>query len=197
MTVQLTDRFRQALDFAFELHACQVRKGSGVPYISHLLGVAGLVLEDDGDEDEAIAGLLHDAVEDQGGAQTLQAIRERFGERVAEIVSGCSDTDQIPKPPWQARKQAYLAHLRLADASTVKVSLADKIHNGRDILMAYHRFGPEIWGRFKGGRDGTLWYYRQLVCVFRERRNDALVDELDRVVSEMEGLAANEGQAAG
>lgn len=192
MPTQLTDRFRQALDYAFELHASQFRKGTGVPYVSHLLGVTGLVLEDNGDEDEAIAALLHDAVEDQGGAPTLAAIRERFGDRVAEIVSGCSDTDQFPKPPWEERKRAYLLHLEQAGSSVLKVSLADKIHNARDILIAYHVHGPEIWKRFRGGRDGTIWYLRQLVCVFRERRPDPFVDELDRVVTTLEGLATRE-----
>jgi GTP pyrophosphokinase len=194
MPTQLTDRFRQALDYAFELHASQVRKGTGVPYVSHLLGVAGLVLEDNGDEDEAIAALLHDAVEDQGGAPTLEAIRARFGERVAEIVSGCSDTDQFPKPPWEERKRAYLAHLRHAGPSVLKVSLADKVHNARDMLIAYDTYGPELWTRFRGGRSGTLWYLRQLVCVFRERRPSPFVDELDRVVSALESLAAREEQ---
>jgi (p)ppGpp synthase/HD superfamily hydrolase len=192
MPTILTDRFRQALDYAFELHADQSRKGTGVPYVSHLLSVTGLVLEDNGDEDEAIAALLHDAVEDQGGQPTLQAIRERFGERVAAIVSACSDTDQFPKPPWEERKRAYLAHLQVAEPSTLKVSLADKVHNARDMLMAYQIHGPALWKRFRGGREGTLWYLRQLVCVFRERRPDPLVEELDRVVTALETLAAQE-----
>jgi GTP pyrophosphokinase len=196
MTIALTDRFRQALDYAFELHCHQDRKGSGVPYISHLLGVAGLVMEDNGDEDESIAALLHDAVEDQGGLETLEAIRQRFGERVAGIVMGCSDCYETPKPPWKERKKAYLAHLKLAEPSVMKVSLADKIHNARDILMGYHRVGPQIWDRFRGGRDGSLWYFRQLVCVFRERRSDPFVDELERVVIELEALAAGEDRAA-
>jgi (p)ppGpp synthase/HD superfamily hydrolase len=192
MTITLTDRFRQALDYAFELHRHQDRKGSGVPYMSHLLAVAGLVMEDNGDEDETIAALLHDAVEDQGGMETLEAIRTRFGERVAGIVMGCSDCHGTPKPPWEERKKAYLAHLRVAEPSVMKVSLADKIHNARDILMGYHRFGSQIWGRFRGGRDGSLWYYRELVGIFRERRSDALVDELERVVLELESLADGE-----
>lgn len=191
-TPRLTDRFRQALDYAFKLHACQVRKGSGVPYVSHLLGVAGLVLEDGGDEDEAIAALLHDAVEDQGGQATLQEIRDRFGDRVAEIVLGCSDTDQTPKPPWEERKRAYLDRLRMAEPSVLKVSLADKIHNARDIIIASSSGGPDFWTRFRGGKDGTLWYFRELVGIFRERRSDPFVDELARAVLELEALAARQ-----
>jgi len=184
----LTGRFKDALGFAFDLHATQIRKGSGVAYIAHLLSVAGLVIEDGGDEDESIAALLHDAVEDQGGPETLEMIRERYGERVAEIVEGCSDSQGLPKPPWRGRKEAYIAHLRQATPSVRKVSLADKIHNARDILMSHQICGEVVWTRFRGGKEGTLWYYRTLVEVFRDNRDDALVAELDRVVTELERL---------
>jgi len=185
----LTERFQSALCYAFELHNSQIRKGTGVPYVSHLMGVAALVLEDGGDEDEAIAALLHDAVEDQGGRETLEEIRRRYGDRVAEIVWGCSDTDRLPKPPWRVRKEEYIAHLAQADPSILRVSLADKIHNARDVLLTYRRSGDALWQRFKGGRDGTLWYYRELVAIFRRLRPDEMVEELDRVVAELEKLA--------
>lgn len=197
MAALLTDRFRQALVFAFDLHARQARKGSGVPYFSHLMGVAALVLEDGGGEDEAISALLHDAVEDQGGRQTLETIRQRFGERVAAIVLACSDTDQSPKPPWRERKLASLAHLREADPAVLRVSLADKIHNGRELLLLHSRYGPELWQRFRGGREGTLWYYRELLDIFRARRSDPLVDELERLVRELERRVEAERPPAG
>jgi (p)ppGpp synthase/HD superfamily hydrolase len=129
----LGQRFQAALVQAARLHQRQVRKQSGVPYVSHLLAVCALVLEDGGSEDEAIAALLHDAVEDQGGAQTLDHIRNLFGDEVAAIVDGCSDTDQDPKPPWRERKEAYLRHLAdpATSASVLRVATADKLHNAR------------------------------------------------------------------
>lgn len=188
MDGELSGRFQEALNFAFELHRHQSRKVTGVPYLAHLMAVSGLVLEDGGSEEEAIAGLLHDAVEDQGGQQTLEQIRQRFGEQVAEIVLGCSDTDQIPKPPWQARKEAFLARMRQASPSVRRVSLADKVHNARDILFTYRQLGEAVWGRFRGGKEGTLWYYRSLVQIFCEQREDPLAEELKRVVAELEEL---------
>jgi (p)ppGpp synthase/HD superfamily hydrolase len=184
----LTDRFGDALRFAHQLHLRQVRKGANVPYVSHLLGVASLVLEDGGSEDEAIAGLLHDAVEDQGGRPTLEAIRGRFGERVARIVEGCTDADTIPKPPWRERKERYIAHIRHAPVDVRRVSSADKVHNARAILSDYRIQGDALWPIFKGGKEGTLWYYRSLVEAFRAAGSGRLVDELDRVVTELEGL---------
>jgi GTP pyrophosphokinase len=185
----LGSRFEAALVHAAQLHREQVRKGSGVAYVSHLLAVAGLVLEHGGDEDEAIAALLHDAVEDQGGAATLRAIRERFGDTVAAIVEGCTDTDETPKPPWRIRKEAYLAHLPTASPSVRLVSAADKLHNARTIAADYRRYGEALWERFSGGREGTLWYYRALVGVLAAHGRTPLVEDLERAVSELERLA--------
>jgi (p)ppGpp synthase/HD superfamily hydrolase len=189
--VSLSPAFREALVFAAELHTAQVRKGTTIPYVAHLLGVAGIVLEHGADEDEAIAALLHDAVEDQGGPPTREAIRQRFGERVAAIVDGCTDADTVPKPPWRARKEAYVAHVRHASPSVLLVSAADKLHNARAILADYRLEGDAVWARFKGGREGTLWYYRALVRAFQNtgRARPSLIDELDRVVSELERAA--------
>ena len=185
----LTRDFEDALAFAAQLHSRQVRKGTAVPYVAHLLGVASVALEHGADEDEAIAALLHDAVEDQGGAATLGKIRERFGETVAAIVEGCTDTDQMPKPPWRPRKEAYVAHVASASPSVRLVSAADKLHNARTIVADYRRFGEDVWRRFSGGRDGTLWYYRALVDAYRAHGPTPLVEELERVVGEMEELA--------
>lgn len=186
----LSARFSEALVFAARLHAAQVRKGGDTPYVSHLLAVAALVLEQGGDEDEAIAALLHDAVEDQGGKPVREVIARCFGERVAEIVDGCTDADTIPKPPWRERKEAYVAHVRHASPSVRLVSAADKVSNARAILADYRQVGEAVWARFKGGREGTLWYYRALIAAFREAGPTPLVDELDRVVTELERLAA-------
>jgi (p)ppGpp synthase/HD superfamily hydrolase len=184
-----TQRFQTALIYALHLHADQKRKGTTIPYISHLLAVAALVLEDGGSEDEAIAALLHDAIEDQGGEPIRQEISRRFGDKVVEIVNGCTDTDQTPKPPWLERKKRYLEHLRSANPEILRVSAADKLHNARSVVSDLRRHGDTVWARFNGGRDGTLWYYRQLVRVFRERCTSSLVEELDRVVSELERLS--------
>ncbi len=185
----LTARFEQALVYASRLHARQLRKGSATPYVSHLLAVAALVLEHGGDEDQAIAALLHDAVEDQGGPPTLAAIRRRFGSVVAGIVAACSDTDVTPKPPWRPRKQAYLQHLRTAPAAVRLVSAADKLHNARTTVADLRAQGPRVWKRFHAGPEEQLWYYRSLVAIFRRRGPGALAEELARVVSEMEALA--------
>jgi len=197
LTMTLTTNFRDALDLAFDLHLQQVRKGTSVPYVSHLLSVAALVLEHGGSEEEAIAALLHDAVEDQGGPATLERIRQRFGDQVANIVQACSDTDQCPKPPWRDRKVKYLAHLKASDGSVpdgvLRVSLADKVHNARDILCAYRQHGDAFWDRFTGKKDGTLWYYSQLVAIFQARFPGPLTDELSRTVSELMTLAGETG----
>lgn len=187
----LGQRFIAAVEEASRYHAGQLRKGTQIPYVAHLLSVAALVLEDGGSEDEAIAALLHDAVEDAGGKPTLDAIRERFGDEVAMIVEACSDTDVIPKPPWRERKEAYLAHLADAETqpSVMRVSLADKLHNARAILSDYRQTGDELWSRFNtaSGED-QLWYYRSLANIFLDRAPGSLSDELDHVVSELEGL---------
>ncbi|MBD2181752.1 HD domain-containing protein [Aerosakkonema funiforme] len=185
----LSERFTEALVFATELHANQVRKGSGVPYISHLLGVASIALEYGANEDEAISALLHDAIEDQGGAATREEIRRRFGDTVTEIVDGCTDADTTPKPPWRQRKEDYIAHIPTAERSVLLVSASDKLYNARSILKDYRILGESVWGRFYGGREGTLWYYRALVEAFRKVWSSPLIDELERVVSELEYLA--------
>ncbi|HEX4106484.1 MAG TPA: HD domain-containing protein [Solirubrobacteraceae bacterium] len=174
----LGPRFAAALAFAAQAHAEQVRKGSGLPYLGHLLGVCALVIGDGGGEDEAIAALLHDAVEDQGGEEMLERIRERFGADVARIVLGCSDTLQTPKPPWRERKEAYLAHLQDADGSILRVSLADKLDNARSIARDLGVYGETVWRRFGAPREEQLWYYRALSALFLVRTPGPLADEL-------------------
>ena len=185
-TVALTDRFQRALAYSTELHAGQSRKGTSVPYIGHLLSVTGIALEHGADEDEAIGALLHDAVEDAGGQPTLMEIRKRFGDRVARIVEGCTDTDVVPKPPWQTRKEQYIEHLKMeTDRSVLLVSGADKLSNVRAILSDYHEIGDAVWERFSGARDGTLWYYRTLSEIFTTKFDSPLSRELARVVEQL------------
>ena len=189
MSTPTTQRFADAFVFAHELHAAQIRKGSNVPYVAHLMSVSAIVLEHGGDEDLAIAALLHDAVEDQGGAATREQIRARFGERVAAIVDGCTDSDVTPKPPWRKRKELYIAHLATASDDVRKVSMSDKLHNARSILGDHRVIGDALWERFTGGKSGTLWYYRALVNAYRAARPDessALLDELERTVAAIE-----------
>jgi GTP pyrophosphokinase len=182
----LSDQFKGALCYATDLHADQIRKGSGVPYVAHLLGVTSLVLEYGGTEDEAIAALLHDAVEDQGGAETRQRIAEKFGENIAQIVDGCTDSDITPKPPWRERKEIYINHLEEATPSIRLVSCCDKLYNARSILADYRVMGDQIWERFKGGKkDGTLWYYQSLVEQFKKTGDHPVYDELERTVIEI------------
>jgi (p)ppGpp synthase/HD superfamily hydrolase len=180
-------RFLDALTFASHLHRAQTRKHTDIPYVSHLLSVAGLVIEYGGSEDEAIAALLHDAVEDQGGEATLATIHDRFGERVAAIVSACTDSTEQPKPPWRPRKEAYLAHIRTADAGARLVSASDKLHNARAIVSDLRAHGAEVWQRFSASPRDVLWYYRGLVNAFVAAGGPArVVEELDRTVREME-----------
>ena len=188
----LSSRFTEALTYATKLHSNQVRKGSGVPYIAHLLGVTSIALEYGANEDEAIAALLHDAIEDQGGEATRAEIRRRFGDIVTEIVDGCTDAETIPKPPWRERKEAYIAHIFNASSSELLVSCADKLHNARSILNDYRVLGEAVWERFKGGKEGTLWYYRSLVEAFRQTGSTPLVEELERVVLELEQLVSRD-----
>lgn len=181
-------RFHDALRLATEWHATQRRKGTAIPYIAHLLAVAAIVLEHGGTEDEAIAALLHDAIEDQGGAPIRDEIRRHFGDHVVEIVNGCTDAEVMPKPPWRERKEAYLAHLATASPSVLLVAVADKLHNARAILADYRTLGEALWPRFNASKTEILWYYRGLVAAFRARNGlapRALVDELERVVTEI------------
>lgn len=184
----LSERFSEALVFATQLHATQVRKGSGVPYVTHLLGVTSIALDYGANEDEAIAALLHDAIEDQGGAKTREEIRRRFGDNVTAIVDGCTDSEIMPKPPWKERKEIFIAGLATASRSVLLVSAADKLHNSRSILKDYRELGESVWQRFKGGKEGSLWYYKSLVEAYRQVYFSPLIDELERVVTELDCL---------
>ena len=192
MTAPLSTKFDDALLFASNLHRDQIRKGSGVPYVAHLLSVAGIALEYGADEEEAIAALLHDTIEDQanGDPEGLKnRLRETFGAKVLSIVEACTDAEGTPKPPRRQRKEQYIAHLAEASPSVLLVSASDKLHNARAILSDLRTVGADVWSRFNDGRDGTLWYYRALVTAFEARGRSALTDELNRVVSEIESLA--------
>ena len=194
----LTGRFDLAFHFASGLHHAQRRKGTQVPYIAHLMSVAALVLEAGGDEEQAVAALVHDAMEDQGGPATLKTIQRMFGDRVAETVRECSDSeseDPEKKLPWHPRKQAYLAHLTTASPDALLVSIADKLHNVRAVLADYRSLGDELWKRFnrEASKQDHLKYYRALVTAFRNTTAPrAMVDELDRVVTELEHLATQQ-----
>jgi (p)ppGpp synthase/HD superfamily hydrolase len=179
-----SERFDDALLYASRLHRTQIRKGSGIPYVSHLLAVCALVIEHGGSEDQAIAALLHDAAEDQGGEATLSDIRVRYGAAVADIVADCTDAWTEPKPPWRPRKEAYLAALPSKPAASLLVSLADKAHNAGAILGDYQVLGDALWDRFTGGRDGTIWYYRSLSAVFDKVMPGALAEQLSRTVAQ-------------
>ena len=181
-------RLAEAAGLAFALHAEQRRKGTDIPYLAHLLGVAGIVLEHGGDEEQAIAGLLHDAIEDCGIEQEA-VIRDRFGPRVANIVRGCTDTDVVPKPPWRARKEAYIAHLEHADPDVLLVSCADKLHNARAIVTDLRTHGVEMFERFTGGKDGTVWYYATLSDAFLRFLPGPLARELADAVDTMRRLS--------
>jgi len=184
----LSPRFEDALAFAARLHARQTRKAGKIPYVAHLLSVCALVLEDGGQEDDAIAALLHDAVEDQGGAPTLLVIRERYGDEVARLVDAVTDSDSLPKPPWLERKRQYVEHLRRADGRVRRIACADKLHNARSVLYDYRAHGEDLWSRFTGTREQTLWYYRTVADVCVATGTGPLAEELARVVSELETL---------
>lgn len=191
MPPMLGPRFREALVYAAEAHEDQLRKGTSIPYVSHLLGVTALVLEDGGDEDEAIGALLHDVCEDQGGLPQLEEVRGRFGDRVASIVDACTDSHEDPKPPWKPRKEAYVVRVRSTHgADALRVSLADKLHNSRAILRDLKAADDpdELWSRFKQGRDCVLWYYRALFEAFRTRISTPMLEELEAAVTELESV---------
>jgi (p)ppGpp synthase/HD superfamily hydrolase len=195
----LTERFDRALLYATHVHGGQVRKGTSIPYVAHLLAVAATVLEYGGDEDLAIAALLHDSVEDQGGKARLDDVRNRFGETVARIVEACSDSlaDTAKgerKAHWQERKENYIAHLREADEDILRVSLADKVHNARAILRDLRKpdIGEKIWSRFSQPKEQTLWYYRSLADTFSKLLPGQLSSELREIVEMLEGDAKSE-----
>lgn len=194
----LTDRFDEALSYASRLHREQRRKGTTIPYVAHLLAVASIAMENGADEDQAIAALLHDAVEDQGGAPRLLDIRERFGDRVAEIVDHCTDADVEPKPAWRPRKEAYIASLAHKPVASLQVSLADKTHNAGAIVADLGVHAEALWSRFTGGCEGTLWYYDALAQAFLARIPGSAADRLAALVDQMHegaGRARVAGQA--
>ena len=187
--MDLSRKFEEALVYASIVHGGQIRKATGIPYIAHVLGVASIAFEYGADEDEGIGALLHDTAEDAGGTARINDIRVRFGERVATIVEGCTDTLETPKPPWRELKEKYLAHLKETDASTRLVSAADKLFNVRSILRELRQRGDAVWARFSGGKKDRLWYYRALVIAFRQHGDHSdRIDELDRVVNKIEKL---------
>jgi len=191
---RLTERFDRAVQYANRIHANQTRKGTDIPYMTHLLGVASLVLENGAQsEEEVIGALLHDAAEDQGGRPRLEDIREQFGEQVGHIVDACTDTYENPKPDWRPRKEAYIAHVRErvergGDEPALRVSLADKLHNTRAIIADVRESGDAVFERFNGKKDGMIWYYAALVESFRGFPN-RMVGELERAVAELRRLA--------
>ncbi len=185
----MSKRFTEALSYAATLHANQKRKGSGEPYIGHLLGVTSLVLQHGGNENEAIAALLHDAAEEQGGRATLREIERKFGKKVAGIVEACSDTFETPKPLFLERKKRRVAKIRRASPSVRLVYGADKLHNARSILADYQAIGERLWRRFSGGKAGTIWYYREMTNALSKSSSGPLVKELSRVVAAIDQLS--------
>lgn len=177
------------MTYAASIHGGKIRKKTRIPDIGHILGVTALALEYGANEPEAIAALLHDAVEDAGGKKRLLDIRQKFGSTVAKIVEGCTDTLEEPKPPWLERKKTYVAHVRTASVSTKLVSAADKLQNVRSLLRNYREEGGRLWQRYAGGKEGALWYYRALVRAFTGKRIKPLVEELDRAVTKLERVA--------
>lgn len=189
---RLTRQFDGALTYAADLHRTETRKGGDIPYLGHLLSVASLVIEAGGSETQAIAALLHDAAEDQGGEPILAEIGEKFGGEVASIVAECSDTFEDPKPPWRERKQRYIDHLGDVSEETILVSLADKLDNARAILRDYRRIGDQLWQRFSiHDPQQHLWYYRSLLAEYRRCNATWLVDELGRVLDTLEELVVS------
>ena len=182
----MTGRFDAAFAYAHEAHAAQTRKGNGMPYLGHLMGVASIVIDDGGTEDEAIAALLHDAAEDQGGRPRLDDIRTRFGDAVAAIVEDCTDPWTHPKAPWEERKQRYVAHARTLSPASLRVSAADKVHNAYAILRDLRNVGDQVWERFNANADDILAYYQSLVRAYRDAGGGRLVDEHDRIVRAIE-----------
>jgi GTP pyrophosphokinase len=182
MAETLTNRLDLAFSYAHEVHCGQVKKGTPVPYIGHLMGVSSIVIDDGGSEDEAVAALLHDAPEDHGGRDRLEDIRSRFGNAVARIVEDCTDSWDSPKPPWIERKRAYVQHARTLHPPSLRVSVADKVHNCYGILRALRTIGDQVWERYDVGADDVLAYYESLVRAYREAGGGRLVDELERIV---------------
>lgn len=192
MPSELSENFEKALHYAFRLHQSQKRKVTGVPYFSHLMAVSATVLEHGGDEETAIAALLHDAVEDQGGTKTLEEIRRTFGERVACIVEDASDAFDRPHPPWRERKLRHIARMREASGDSQLVVAADKLHNIKSIQRDYHRLGNALWKCFTAGKETTLWYYRSMCEALSG--NPALSDILAEVRAALEDIETHSPQ---
>jgi (p)ppGpp synthase/HD superfamily hydrolase len=177
---------------ALELHGGQTRKGSDVPYLTHVMAVAAMVGEYGGNEDQVIAALLHDAVEDQGGEATLERIRAAFGDTVAAYVLSCSDSVtpcESDKAPWRARKEVHIAKVATLPPEVKLILTADKIHNGRSVLAAYGDCGTAVWNRFKGGREGTIWYYRTMREALGQGWEHPLLLDLDELIARLEKIA--------
>jgi len=188
---ELTPKFARGFAYCLEIHRDQKAKGKGTPYIAHLMAVAGLVLEAGGDEDEAIAALLHDSLEDQPQRVTPEEIRNRFGDRVLELVISCTDTPPDysggEKPPWKQRKEAYLQHLH---TEANRVALADKLHNARQLLADYRSVGEQVWERFNAGKEEQLWYYQALTEAFKTGgMTGFMLRELEETVASLVDLA--------
>jgi (p)ppGpp synthase/HD superfamily hydrolase len=194
-----SDAMIEALAAAAQIHATQLRKGTNIPYLSHLLGTCSIALEYGADTDEAIAALLHDAIEDGLPTDAARATVWSFGPEVGRIVEACTDAETHPKPPWRERKEEYLAHLAGQDGRVLLVSASDKLHNARSIVRDLRGVGDEVWGRFGASKQETLWYYRSLVTAYRANpaHPRALIDELDRTVTEMEALPSPGDRRAG
>jgi len=190
---KLGSRLQRAFRYAANKHEGQTRKQTAVPYLSHLMAVTALVLEAGGDEDMAIAALLHDVVEDCGGMPRLREIQRMFGKRVAKIVEGCTDSFVNPRLEWKIRKGDYLKRLTHKDDETRLVSACDKLHNVRTVISDYRKDGESIWKRFNGGREGTLWYYRALSDEFQRRKANRTTRELAIVVADLERTVGTAG----
>ena len=187
--LMLAQRYLDAVTFAADVHRRDIRKGTEIPYLAHILAVSAMVLEDEGSEDEAIAGLLHDCAEDHGGEEMLARIGREFGDEVAEIVAGCSDSlleEGALKEAWRPRKERYIAHFETATPGVLRVANADKLHNARAIRADLDLVGDKLWQRFSAPASDQVWYYRSLANTFLERREGRMPRELDAVVSEME-----------
>jgi (p)ppGpp synthase/HD superfamily hydrolase len=189
--LEYSPRIVEAFAFTYELHRAQIRKGSHVPYITHLMGVAAIVGRHGGDEEQFIAALLHDAVEDQGGIETLELIRQKFGDKVAEYVSGCTDSDTTPKPPWEERKEKFIQSTRTASPRQKLIVAADKLHNAKSIISDLGERGNAVWKMFKGGRENTLWYYGEMVLALSHNWSHALLRELADAVDLLHRRAAD------
>jgi (p)ppGpp synthase/HD superfamily hydrolase len=185
----LSEKFVQAVSYANDVHKVHMRKGTQIPYISHLMAVASLVMESGGSEDEIIAALLHDAVEDCGGELVLDEIKKRFGQNVTSIVDGCTETYEDPKPPWKGRKESYISHIKEGNPSVQLVSCADKLHNVRCILSDYRQVGEDLWNRFSASKEETLWFYQSMADVLcASGRDIKIYVDLDSAVKELENL---------